>query len=115
MRKVLHLAGASFLTALREKETLFWFVLFPLLLLSILTLVFGELGQEGKMNFTVGLVNGDRGPFAAVVEEVLVSLSKPSEPGKEPLFTLRRPGEGEDEEAFLSRAREAVRLGTSRP
>lgn len=111
MRKVLHLAGASFLTALREKETLFWFVLFPLLLLSILTLVFGELGQEGKMNFTVGLVNGDRGPFAAVVEEVLVSLSKPSEPGKEPLFTLRRPGEGEDEEAFLSRAREEVRLG----
>lgn len=111
MREVLHLGWASFLTALRERETLFWFVLFPLLLLSILTLVFGELGQEGKVNFTVALVNGDRGPFAAVVEEVLVSLSKPSEPGKEPLFTLRRPGEEEDEEAFIARAREAVRLG----
>lgn len=111
MRQVLRVAWASLLTALREKETLFWFVVFPLLLLSILTLVFGQLGQEGKMNFTVALVNGDQGGFAATLEEILISLSVPTQPGKEPLLTLRRPAGGEDEREFIAREKEAVRLG----
>ncbi len=111
MRQVLRLAGLSFLAALREKEVLFWFIVFPLLLLSILTLVFGELGQEGTMNFNVALVNADQGEFALAVEEVLASLSNPGSPGKEPLFTLDRPSTGEDPEAFIARKREEVRLG----
>ena len=111
MKQVLRIGWASFLTALREKETLFWFVLFPLLLLTILTLVFGQLGQEGKMNFEVALVNLDRGAFAAVVEEVLTSLSVATEPGKEPLLTLRRPALGEDEGGFIASEKERVRLG----
>ncbi len=113
MKGILRLAWVSLVTALRERETLFWFVVFPLLLLSLLTLVFGQLGQEGKMNFTVALVNLDRGAagFASVVEEVFVSLSVPPQPGREPLLTLRRPLLGEDEERFVARQQEAVRLG----
>lgn len=116
MRRVLVLAWLSFVAALREKETLFWYVLFPLLLLSILTLVFGQLGQEGKMNFRVALVDLDRGPsgrgeFAAGVEEVFLSLGVSPVPGKEPLFTIRQPASGEDEEQFVSEQIEAVRLG----
>ncbi len=116
MKRVLKLAWLSFLAALREKETLFWYVLFPLLLLSVLTLVFGQLGQEGKMNFRVALADLDQGPrgrgeFAAAVEEVFVSLSVPPAPGQEPLFTLLRPAPGEDPERFVSAQAEAVRLG----
>lgn len=112
VRAVLQLARCSLGTALREKETLFWFVVFPLLLLSVLTLVFGHLGEEGTMNFTVALANLDREEgFASVVEEVFVSLSVPPQVGKEPLLTLRQPTSGEDAERFLAREREAVRLG----
>jgi len=116
VKAVFRLARLSFVAALREKETLFWFVLFPLLLLSILTLVFGQLGQEGKMNFRVALADLDRGPsgrgqFAAVVEEVFLSLSVPPGPGKEPLFTVRQPAPGEDERQFILEQTEAVRLG----
>ncbi len=113
MRRVFRLAWVSLVTALRERETLFWFVVFPLLLLSLLALVFGQLGQEGKMNFTVALVNADRetGGFAFVVEEVFVSLSVPPQPGQEPLLTLRQPPVGEDQERFVAREQETVRLG----
>lgn len=113
MREVVRLAWVYLVTALRERETLFWFVVFPLLLLSLLALVFGQLGQEGKMNFTVALVNADRetGGFAFVVEEVFVSLSVPPQPGQEPLLTLRQPPVGEDQERFVAREQESVRLG----
>lgn len=116
MREILRLAWVSLLTALREKETLFWFVVFPLLLLSLLTVVFGQLGQEGKMNFTVALANLDAaaaGPaeLAAVVEEIFLSLSVPPAPGKEPLFTVRRLSPGETGDPFVAQQQEAVRLG----
>jgi ABC-2 type transport system permease protein len=104
------------ITALRERETLFWSVVFPLLLLSLFTLIFGRLGREGEMNFTVALANLDQGPggaggLTAVVEEVFLSLSVAPEEGKEPLFTVRRPAAGDDVEEFIARQAEAVRLG----
>ncbi|MCX7750578.1 MAG: ABC transporter permease [Candidatus Bipolaricaulota bacterium] len=105
--------GLAFLVAtLREREPLFWFVVFPLLLLSILTLVFGELGKEGTMNFSVALANLDATPggFAQAVETVFEALSTPPERGKEALFTLRRPRPGE-EAAFLTQATEDLRRG----
>lgn len=116
MRKVRRLAWMSLVTALRERETLFWFVLFPLLLLALMAGVFGQLGREGQMNFAVAVVNLDRDPaepgqFAAVVEEILLSLSVAPAEGKEPLFTLDRPADGDDREEFISHAKEAVRLG----
>lgn len=113
---VVRLGWLSLLAALRERETLFWFVLFPVVLFALMVGVFGRLGREGEMNFSIALVNLDGEPprpaqFAAVVEEVFVTLSVPREEGKEPLFRLRRPGEGDDPQAFLADAEEDVRLG----
>ncbi|MBC7220304.1 ABC transporter permease [Candidatus Bipolaricaulota bacterium] len=116
MKVILRLGWLSLLAALRERETLFWFVLFPVLLLALMAGVFGRLGREGQMSFAVALVNLDGGPggpapFAAVVEEVFATLGVPPEEGKEPLFALRRPRDGEDPRAFLARAQEGVGLG----
>jgi len=116
VREVVRLAWVSLITALRERETLFWLVVFPLLLLSLFTLIFGRLGQEGEMNFTVALVNLDQGTarsggLSTVVEDVFLSLSVAPEEGKEPLFTVRRPAAGADAERFIAQEAEAVRLG----
>ncbi len=116
MKRVLRLAWASLVAALRERETLFWFVVFPVLLLALMAGVFGRLGREGQMNFAVALVNLDQDPaapseLAAVVEEAFLSLSVAPEKGKEPLFTLHRPDEGADRGEFIARAKEAVRVG----
>lgn len=116
MTKIVRLAWVYLITAIREREVLFWMLVFPVLLLTLLTLIFGRLGQEGRMNFTVALVNLDQRAagwpgFAAIVEEVFFSLSVAPEEGKEPLFTVRRPAAGEDVEQFIARAIEAVRLG----
>lgn len=116
MRTVVRLGWMSLLVSLRERETLFWFVLFPVVLLVLMVGVFGRLGREGEMSFSIALVNLDaeaRGPVpvAAVVEEVFVTLSVDREGEKEPLFTLRRPREGDDPQAFLADAEEALRMG----
>ncbi len=113
MNPTLALAWAQVKLTLREKETLFWFVLFPLLLLSLLNLVFGRLGQEGAMNFTVAFLNEDQaGPegMGTLIEQMFAALAVPSEEGKEPLFTLRKP-HGEANAEFLAQAQEAARLG----
>jgi ABC-2 type transport system permease protein len=108
---VLRLAWAHLITALRERETLFWFVVFPLLLLALLTLIFGRIGREGEMSFKVALVNLDRGELAQVVEEAFLALGIAPKEGKEPLFAIRRPAADEDVAGFLAREKEAVRLG----
>jgi len=116
VREAVRLGWVYVVTALRERVTLFWFVVFPLLLLSLFTVIFGRLGQEGEMNFTVALANLDQetarsGGLAAAVEEVFLSLSIAPEEGKEPLFTVRRPVAGADLDQFIAREAEAVRLG----
>lgn len=94
--------------------TLFWFIVFPVFLLVILTLIFGNLGKQGGMNFQVGLVNleeAEAGPdLARVVISAFAAIGEP-EDGKEPLFSLHRPGPGEDKQEFLSRAKEELRHG----
>ncbi|MBC7093490.1 ABC transporter permease [Candidatus Bipolaricaulota bacterium] len=104
------------MTLLRERETLFWFVLFPVLLLVLLTLIFGRLGQEGEMNFQVALLNLDReaasgADFATAVEEAFLALGVAPGEGQEPLFAIRRPAAEEDVAGFLAQEKEAVRLG----
>jgi len=114
MRPILRLALYNVVTVLRERQTLFWFVMFPLLLFSLLTLVFGRLGQEGTMNFTVALVNEDQAGsegFGAQLDKMFDPLATPRKPGDEPLFTLKRPAPGEPPEQFLAEVQEAARLG----
>ena len=114
MNGILALARAHLITALRERVTLFWFIVFPVFLLVILTLIFGNLGKQGGMNFQVGLVNleeAEAGPdLARVVISAFAAIGEP-EDGKEPLFSLHRPGPGEDKQGFLSHAKEELQHG----
>ncbi|MCK4393930.1 hypothetical protein KAX17_13590, partial [Candidatus Bipolaricaulota bacterium] len=112
MKGILRIAAGHLFTAFRERVTLFWFLIFPLFLLAILTLIFGNMGQEGEISFAISVVNlesNTAGPvdFAAIVEGVFEETGKASEEGKEPLFTLTHPSDGEDLEEFLAREKEA--------
>jgi len=109
-------ARTYLVTNLRERITLFWFLVFPLFLLTILTLIFGGLGSDLETTFAVGLVNSARangGPtdFSSMVERAFVHLSSSDSPDRRPLFRLHRPADGEDPRAFLDREKDAVRIG----
>ncbi len=115
MKGILLIARSHLTTAFRERITLFWFLVFPMFLLVILTLIFGNMGQEGEINFPVTLLNeetsGGMTDFAAIVEGVFDKAGEASHEGKEPLFTLTQPAPGEDVNAFLIREKKALRLG----
>ena len=113
MTDVARIARTHLLTALRERITLFWFLVFPVFLLVILTLIFGQMGQEGQITFDVALVNFDReaGGFSETIEQVVEGLSRSEAEGKEPLFALLRPSPEEDPSVFLEAQLTAVRRG----
>ena len=116
MKAVLLIARGHLITALRERVTLFWFLLFPMFLLVVLTLIFSGLGNAGSTNFSIAIVNmepstGGPTDFAALLESVFDQAATPSEGGKEPLFSLTKPAVGDDKEAFIEHQQRAVRLG----
>jgi ABC-2 type transport system permease protein len=116
VKGILLIARVHLITAFRERVTLFWFLLFPMFLLVVLTLIFSGLGNGGSTNFSVAIVNmgpstGGATDFAALVESVFDRAATPSEPGKEPLFSLVKPAPDEDKDAFIEREQKAVRLG----
>ncbi|MCD5416045.1 ABC transporter permease [Candidatus Bipolaricaulota bacterium] len=116
MNGIVHIARSHLQTAYRERVTLFWFIVFPLFLLTILTLIFGRIGREGEINFAVTLANmeeevGAGMDFAAIVEQVFTQIGTAPEPGKEPLFTLHRPQAEDELSEFLAVEQEALRYG----
>lgn len=116
MKGILLIARTHLITAFRERVTLFWFLLFPMFLLVVLTLIFSGLGNEGSTNFSIAVVNmapstGGTTDFAALVESVFDKAAMPSEPGKKPLFSIVKPAPDEDKQTFIEREQKAVRLG----
>jgi len=116
MTGILRIALAHVATAIRERVTLFWFLIFPAFVLVLLALIFGNLGEEGEISFELGLINRDTvsaGPidFAEIVEETFRSLAEPGEGSAEPLFTLHQPNDDTDVEAFLESELTALRRG----
>jgi len=114
MKDILQIARSHVVSAIRERITLFWFLIFPVFLLVILALIFGQVGEEGEITFQIALANQDAASssFAsAMIESAFVEVSSSAAPGKEPLFRLRRPGPGEDIEAFIEAQLLAVRRG----
>ena len=61
MKDVLLLARTHVATAIRERITLFWFLVFPVFMLVLLSLIFGQIGEEGEINFDIALINEDAG------------------------------------------------------
>ena len=114
MKDIFLIARTHLYTAIRERITLFWFLVFPVFLFVILTLIFGRLGQEGEMSFAITLVNMDveateTGEYAAVVNGLFESVGLAQ--GEEPLFTVDRPPEGANLEMYLEQAKQEVRRG----
>jgi len=116
VKDILLVARTHLFTAFRERITLFWFLVFPVFLLVLLSLIFGRTGQEGEINFAVALINRDQEiaqptEFAAMVEGLFREVGTTRIEGKEPLFTLYEPKAGENLDAFLASEQQALRRG----
>ncbi len=101
MKGTLSISVMYVVTAFRERITLFWFLVFPLFLLGILTMVFSGIGS-GSAVFDVALVRleGPQAAFdaAGMVEQAFRSLGGETANGggdeQQPLFTLSEPAVG---------------------
>jgi ABC-2 type transport system permease protein len=112
---ILYLARTHVVAALRERITLFWFLVFPVFLLTILALIFGRSSQEDEIHFDIALVNRDVAApadgFSAHVETIFTEMSRPGVDGTRPLFSLYTPSPDETHESFLDREETALRRG----
>ncbi len=70
MKGVLALSLAFVRTTLRERETLFWFCIFPLALLALLSALFGQV-EKGEVDLFISVVDLDRGPLGQELVRVL--------------------------------------------
>lgn len=115
MKGILLIARSHLATALRERITLFWFLVFPILLLAILSLVFGRSGGVGEIQFSIAIVNEDRTApedgFPAMIASIFEGMAAPPADGGEPLFLLAEPETGEDPRSFLEREERLLRQG----
>ena len=116
MKDILFIARAHIAIAFRERETLFWFLIFPVLLLTILTLIFGQMGNEGEISFDITLLNHDHSTPAAgsvsdMIESVFRELATTQDEATQPLFTLHIPEEGADLKSFLESELTELRRG----
>ena len=114
MRDVLHVARAQLVTALRERISLFWFLIFPVFVLGLLGLIFTNVGKTQDLTFEISVVNLDRGTvggnFGANVVETFRELARPGTPGETALFRLHEPGT-EEVQTYLVGEIRALRIG----
>ncbi len=95
---------AVFLSNIRESEALFWFFLFPVLLLTILSVIFSNMGTE-DVHFTAAVLDqGGSGVGSTIVREIFDEISKKVE-GKSPLFSITPVKTREEGERFLKEQR----------
>jgi len=112
VKGILLLSRAHIAISLRERVTLFWFLIFPILLLSILSLIFGNTGGEGNVRFDIALVNEDTADgFSGMIERVFAEMAVPPEGGGEAIFSLARPKSDQDRGAFLEEERGRLSRG----
>ncbi|MCX6100729.1 MAG: ABC-2 transporter permease, partial [Candidatus Bipolaricaulota bacterium] len=113
---IVTLARDHLVMALRERITLFWFLVFPLFLLALLSLIFTNVGKTQDLTFDITVVNMDRGAigasFGSLVVETFRGLSVPGTSGKQALFLLHEPASGDaDLEAYLAAEIQALKIG----
>lgn len=73
-----------FKSAIREKEYLFWMIAFPIILLTMLVLIFSSLYKVERINLNLYILKPE-GTFSNVIEEVFQSLSS----GEKKIFNLK--------------------------
>jgi ABC-2 type transport system permease protein len=72
----------------RNRRSIFWVVIFPILLLVLLVLSFSNLGTNGSLNFNVIVINESSNSnfdFSNRIVDIVKSMSKPN---KNAVFTL---------------------------
>lgn len=95
---------AVFLSNIRESEALFWFFLFPVLLLTILCVIFTNMGTE-DVHFTAAVLDqGGNGVGSTIVRQIFDEISAEKE-GRTPLFTITPVKTREEGERFLKEQR----------
>src|SRR6056297_3539120 len=89
-------------SGLRERETLFWVLLFPLILFTIMVLIFSNMGGE-DLSFNMVLMDrSGEGMGTTVMDQVLEGISS-STGNKNALFNIR---EMSDEQKALELLKE---------
>ncbi len=90
----------------RDKYELFWAFLFPLILMSILTLIFSNLTGQPSIKFDIGFVDLDTeassipemdGTFSGMLQDVFVQISEE----ENSWVNLSLPGEDETGQEFI--------------
>ncbi len=102
------------MTALRERITLFWFLIFPLFLLALLALIFANVGKTQDLTFEITVVNLDRGAiggsnFGSLVAETFRGAERAGESRRRATLPAPRT-RGGDVQAYLA---DEIRLSRS--
>jgi len=76
------------ISGLREKETIFWILLFPLILFTIMVLIFSNMTGE-DLNFKMAVIDhsGD-GMGSTIIHQVFEDISTTENPEDDPLYSI---------------------------
>jgi len=116
VKDILLIAKTHIATAIRERVTLFWFLIFPVFLLTVLTLIFGQIGNEGEISFDITLINQEGSApaefaFSEIIASVFLEMSQSENDTIEPLFSLHTSADSLDLESFLESELTELRRG----
>jgi len=76
------------LSDLRNRRSIFWVVIFPILLLVLLILAFSNLGTNGALNFRIILINESGASGLNFSDRIVDIVKSMSYPNKNAVFTL---------------------------
>lgn len=106
MKALLALAQSSVLVSLRERESLFWFWIFPVLLLALLGTVFGRV-ERGEIELHMVLANTDPGPLGQALAQAFQAWAM----GAGLVLHFQILTDPQNPEDLFARARTAVEEG----
>ena len=75
-------------SGLREKETIFWILLFPLIIFTIMVLIFSNMTGE-DLNFKMAVIdNSGDGMGSTIINQVFEGISTPESSEDDPLYSI---------------------------
>lgn len=76
------------ISGLRERETIFWTLLFPLIIFTIMVLIFSNMTGE-DLNFKMAVIdNSGDGMGSTIIHQVFEGISTPENQEDEPLYSI---------------------------
>lgn len=96
---------------LRDSLSLFWYILFPVVLLTILILIFSGMGEDSGMTFTVSLVNRDTSSSPVDLSQQFSQILVEGAEQEEPWIRLYQPRGDQDLDLYLDSELDALAQG----